>query len=66
MALSSFLYSIVSPFTSGDLASVSHTRDSWWEVSLLLGWKAVQLAVGWYGGYDSTFDPNVSRQRDSC
>jgi len=57
MVLSSFLYSIASPFTSGDLAAVSHTRDSWYEVSALLGWKVAQLAVGWYGGYDSTIPP---------
>jgi len=53
MGLSSCLYSVASPFTYGDLASVSHTRDSWIEVSLLLLWKAAQLAVGWFGGYDS-------------
>lgn len=53
MGLSSFLYSIASPLISGDLAAASHTRDSWYEVSALLGWKAAQLAVGWYGGYDS-------------
>lgn len=38
---------------SGDLATVSRSRDQWWEVAGLLGWKAGQLAVGWYGGYDS-------------
>ena len=54
MGLSSFLYTFASPFTRGDLAVVSNTRDEWWEVFVLLGWKAAQLAVSWYGGYDST------------
>lgn len=53
MGLSSLLYAVASPFTSGDLANVSRTRDDWWEVAGLLGWKAAQLAVGWYGAYDS-------------
>jgi len=53
MTLSSVLYSVASPFTSGDLATVSRSHDEWWEVAGLLGWKAAQLAVGWYGGYDS-------------
>ncbi|KAL9075308.1 MAG: hypothetical protein Q9161_001685 [Pseudevernia consocians] len=54
LTISSFLYSFVSPFTSGDLATVSRSRDNWWEIGALLGWKATQLAVGWYGGFDST------------
>ena len=57
MALSSFLYAFASPFTTGDLSVVSRTRDQWWEVGGLLGWKAAQLAIGWYGGYDSTTFP---------
>ncbi|KAK4690277.1 hypothetical protein P7C71_g6476, partial [Lecanoromycetidae sp. Uapishka_2] len=46
MVLSSILYSVASPFTSGDLATVSRSHDEWWEVTGLLGWKAAQLAVG--------------------
>lgn len=53
LTISSFLYSLVSPFTSGDLATVSKSRDNWWEIVGLLVWKATQLAVGWYGGFDS-------------
>lgn len=63
MGLSSFLYSIASPLISGDLAAASHTRDSWYEVSALLGWKAAQLAVGWYGGYDSMISLHASMKR---
>ena len=56
LTISSLLYSLVSPFTSGDLATVSRSRDNWWEIAGLLGWKATELAVGWYGGFDS-MDP---------
>ncbi len=55
MGLSSVLYSLASPFTPGDLAIVSRTRDEWWEIAPPLVWDASKLAVGWYGGYDSTF-----------
>ena len=53
LTISSLLYSLVSPFTSGDLATVSRSRDNWWEIVGLLGWKVSQLAFGWYGGFDS-------------
>ena len=53
LTISSLLYSLVSPFTRGDLATVSRSRDNWWEIAALLGWKGTQLAVGWYGGFDS-------------
>lgn len=53
LSLSSLLYTAVSPFTKGDLATVSGYRDQWWEIGGLLGWKAVELAMGWFGGYDS-------------
>ena len=53
LTLSSLLYSLVSPFTAGDLATVSRSRDNWWEIAGLLGWKVTQLAIGWFGGFDS-------------
>ena len=53
MATSSFLYASASPYTSGDLSTVSASRDQWWEVAGLLGWRAAELAVGWWGGFDS-------------
>ena len=57
MATSSILYAASSSFTSGDLSTVSAHRDQWWEVAGLLGWRATELAVGWYGGYDSRLYP---------
>ena len=54
LTISSSLYSLVSPFTSGDLATVSRSRDNWLEIVGFLSWKATELAIGWYGGFDST------------
>ena len=51
------LWSTISPFTAGDLATVSRSRDDWWNIVGLMVWKAALVAVGWYGGYDSTQMP---------
>ena len=56
LGISSFLYTFASPFTPGDLSINSKTYDAWLGITGLLGWKAVQLAVEWFGGYDSMFD----------
>lgn len=50
--LSSVLFSIVAEVTAGDLAAISKHTESWVEISGLLGWKVVQLAVCWFGGFD--------------
>ena len=50
---SASLYSLASKITAGDLSSVSKSVNGWWEITGLLGWKAAQLAIGWWGGYDS-------------
>ena len=47
------LWSTISPFTAGDLATVSRSRDDWGNIVGLMVWKAALVAVGWYGGYDS-------------
>ena len=38
-----------------DLSGVSKSLNKWWEVSALLGWRTVELAIGWFGGYDGEF-----------
>lgn len=53
------LWSTISPFTAGDLATVSRSRDDWWNIVGLMVWKAALVAVGWYGGYDSTQMPST-------
>lgn len=53
LTLSSALYTFASGFTAGDLSSVSRSIDDWWQVAGLIGWKTAELAVGWWGEYDS-------------
>ena len=53
-ALQGLLWSSISPFMGGDLATVSRSNDEWWNIVSIFLWKAALVAVGWYGGYDST------------
>lgn len=53
MTLSFTLLAFASDYTSGDLAVVSARRDSWPEVVGILSWRVVELAIGWFVGYDS-------------
>lgn len=53
LSLSGLLYSFVAEYTTGELASVSRSLNEWWEVGALVGWKAFELGLGWFGGYDS-------------
>ena len=55
LALSALLYSFISEFAAGDLSSVSRSINQWWEVSGLLLAKTLELAVGWWGRYDSMY-----------
>lgn len=50
--LSLTLYSFVSRVTAGDLSTVSRSLNDWWEIAGLIGWKTIELAVGWWGNYD--------------
>lgn len=52
-SLSSLLFSIAAEITAGDLAAISKHTESWAEITGLLGWKVVQLAVCWFGGFDA-------------
>ncbi|KAK8021471.1 hypothetical protein PG990_006609 [Apiospora arundinis] len=53
LAFSSVGYSLVYPWTKGVLADHARVLDSWGEVALLTGWRVFELALGWYGNYDS-------------
>src|SRR5436305_613421 len=35
-----------------DLSGVSKSLNKWWEVSALVAWRIVELAIGWFGEYD--------------
>ena len=51
---SSLLYTLAAEQlqTGEDLSGVSKSLNEWWEVGALLGWRIVELAIGWFGGYD--------------
>lgn len=52
LTISALLYSATATYTSGELARVSRRLERWDEVALLVGWRTVELALGWFGGYD--------------
>lgn len=53
LVLSSVLYSIAARYLFvGDLGSVSRRLTEWWEVIGLVGWRAVELGIGWWSNYD--------------
>ncbi|KAM0562143.1 hypothetical protein ACHAPJ_002587 [Fusarium lateritium] len=51
--LASLGYSLLGELTGGELAAISRSQDTWGEVSLLAGWRMIELALGWYGKLDS-------------
>ena len=55
LVISSAGFSALSPFLAGDLSSVSGRVEEWWQIAGVLAWKAVELAVGWWGEYDGMF-----------
>ena len=69
--LSSVLYSISAHYLGGDLGSVSRRLTEWWEVGGLVGWRAIELGIGWWSKYDgeikwdvfhgSSADDDISR-----
>jgi len=65
LSLSSLFYSLSSDYTAGDLATVSRSLNKWSEVGELIGWRTVELAIGWWGDYDSELPkPRKNTRRD--
>jgi hypothetical protein len=52
--LSTLLYSLLAEIGTGELASISKRLESWLDAAGLLVWRAVLLAVCWFGGFDGT------------
>ncbi|KAF4336012.1 hypothetical protein FBEOM_10145 [Fusarium beomiforme] len=52
-AMASLGYSLLAELTNGELAALSRSQDTWAEVSLLAGWRVIELTLGWYGSLDS-------------
>ena len=46
------LYGLMPVYAKSDLAVVSRRLDQWWEVGVLVGYRAVELGLGWWGGFD--------------
>ncbi|EEU46612.1 uncharacterized protein NECHADRAFT_79376 [Fusarium vanettenii 77-13-4] len=51
-AMASLGYSLLGELTGGQLAAISRSQDTWGEVTLLAGWRVIELALGWYGKLD--------------
>ncbi len=65
LSLSSLFYSLSSDYTAGDLATVSRSLNKWSEVGELIGWRTVELAIGWWGEYDSKPPKPRNRSRNN-
>ncbi|TDZ24251.1 hypothetical protein Cob_v003034 [Colletotrichum orbiculare MAFF 240422] len=51
--ISSLCYSLLSEWSRGELAGISKSLDTWVEVAVLAGWRVFELALGWFGNFDS-------------
>ncbi|KAL2693799.1 hypothetical protein Neosp_000362 [[Neocosmospora] mangrovei] len=51
-AMASLGYSLLGELTGGQLAAISRSQDTWGEVTLLAGWRVIELSLGWYGKLD--------------
>ena len=46
------LRSVSSPFSTGDLGTVTTQRDDWLEIVGFVGWRIAELATTWWLDYD--------------
>lgn len=54
LSVHTFLYSFVAPLSNYELSSVSRTLNEAWQPAAFLGYKILELAVGWYMKFDCT------------
>ncbi|OLN94006.1 hypothetical protein CCHL11_03372 [Colletotrichum chlorophyti] len=52
-SISSLCYSFLSEWSRGELAGISKNLDTWTDVAILAGWRIFELALGWFGNFDS-------------
>ncbi|KAI9806289.1 MAG: hypothetical protein M1825_006404 [Sarcosagium campestre] len=52
LLISSVGYTLTAPYTARDLGGISRSLNEWWEVGGLIGWRAVELGLGWWLNYD--------------
>ncbi len=53
-SLSTVLKTLAANYAGAQLALASRKVDEPWQISLFIGWKVVQLTIGWVAGYDCT------------
>jgi hypothetical protein len=51
-SFSTVLLGLTSRFMRGELKAISRSLNEDWQVAAGLGWRVVELAVGWFGEYD--------------
>ncbi|KAI1170742.1 hypothetical protein F4777DRAFT_568213 [Nemania sp. FL0916] len=52
LAISELGYSLSWSFTQGVLAAHARLPGTWSEIGAIMGWRLVELALGWFGDYD--------------
>ena len=52
LALSALLFSFVTDSTGVELAGMSRSLNEPWQAIAVLGWKVVELGVGWFLDFD--------------
>lgn len=52
LGISLALRSVSSPFSTGDLGTVTTQRDDWTEIAGFVGWRVADLALAWWSNYD--------------
>lgn len=55
LGLSVLIHSFTSSVTGPELAIASRDATETWRISVLLGWKVLQLAGAWTAGYDCEY-----------
>lgn len=52
LSVHTFLYTFVAPLSDYELSNVSRTLNEAWQPAAFLGFKFLELAVGWYMRFD--------------
>jgi hypothetical protein len=63
LSLHTFLYEFVAPLSNYELSSVSRTLTEAWQPAAFLGFKLLELAVGWWMRFDCMFFLSTYPQR---
>ncbi|RYP83235.1 hypothetical protein DL769_001431 [Monosporascus sp. CRB-8-3] len=53
LSLCALGYAIAYSYTDAVIAAFERPLETWTEVGLVFGWRILELALGWFGNYDS-------------